>query len=350
MSESLFDDVDRLLRPVRAMLLESLRVWRDCLARQILRALLLTAVLFSDAYGTHLYRWVDNQGVTHYSERPPPEKYRKQVQELDIHTPAPSSPQPQSRESAKPTVVQRPESPAPAFVSKDDSGIPWPSRSESRFFSVFSNFSGARMRKGMLEVYQFITLDVKPALPEDILLVVHFEDAAGSGKPFIVEKERGSRNSLEISSPHMAGVRCQSYEIRVYVYQSKLKSKRLGSHQHMNRSMIDTVGMKSEREHMKAAEKAFQLRSCQRAIATKRSRGLSLEKYVRLHKGMTEQEVLKITGPPDDFELPMYYPRTAGAPSGPDKVLIYRSKGYNSSTTRIDIFKDRVTNISRTLH
>ena len=331
------------------MSLESPPVWRDCLARQIVRVLLLIAVLFSDAYGTHLYRWVDDQGVTHYSERPPPEKYRKQSQELDIHTPAPSSPQLQSRESAEPTVVRRPASPAPAVVSKDDSGIPWPSRSESRFFSVFSNFSGSRMRKGMLEVYQFITLDAKPALPEDVLLVVHFQDVAGSGKPFIVEKERGSRKSLEIRSPHMTGVRCQSYEILVYVYQSKFKLKLLGSHRHMNRSMIDTVGMKSEREHMKAAEKALQLRSCQRAIATKRSRGLSLEKYLRLHKGMTEQEVLGIAGPPDDFELPMYYPRTVGTPSGPDKVLIYRSKGYNPSTTRIDIFKDRVTNISRAL-
>jgi hypothetical protein len=206
------------------------------------------------------------------------------------------------------------------------------------------------MRKGKLEVYQYIMLDAKSALPEDVLLVVHFEDASGSGKPFIVEKERGSRKSFEIRSPHMAGVRCQSYEILLYVYQSKLKSTRLGSHRHMNRSMIDTVGMKSVGEHMKAAEKAFQLRRCQRAITTKRSRGLSLEKYLRLHKGMTEQEVLRVAGQPDDFELPMYYPGTVGTPSGPDKVLIYRSKGYNPSTTRIDIFKGRVTNFSRTLH
>ena len=113
--------------------------------------------------------------------------------------------------------------------------------------------------------------------------------------------------------------------------------------------MVDTTGMKSEVEHLKAAEKAYQLRSCQTAIATKPSRGLSLEKYLRLHEGMTEREVLSIAGPPDDTELPMYYPR-AGASSGPDKVLIYRSKGYNPSTTRIDIFNDRVTNMSRTLN
>jgi hypothetical protein len=205
------------------------------------------------------------------------------------------------------------------------------------------------MRKGKLEVYQYIVLDAKPALPEDVLFVVHFENAARTGKPYIAEKERGSRKSIEIRSPHMAGVRCQSYEVLIYVYQSQFKSKVLGKHRHVNHSMVDTTGMKSEIEHLKAAEKAYQLRRCQTAIATKPSRGLSLEKYLRLHEGMTEREVLSIAGPPDDIELPMYYPR-AGRSRGPDKVLIYRSKGYNPSTTRIGFFKGQVRSISRTLH
>jgi len=310
---------------------------------------LLAAVFCFDAYGTHLYQWVDDEGVTHYSERPPPDRYREQSRELDIHAPAPSAPPPQRLEHTKPTVIQPPESPDSGVMSENDSALPWPSRSESKFFSVFSNFSGSRMRKGKLEVYQYIVLDAKPALPEDVLFVVHFENATRTGKPYIVEKERGSRKSIEIRSPHMAGVRCQSYEVLIYVYQSQSKSKILGKHRHVNRSMVDTTGMKSEIEHLKAGEKAIQLGRCQTAIATKPSRGLSLDKFRRLHKGMTEQEVLKVAGPPDDIELPMYYPR-AGRSSGPDKVLIYRSKGYNPSTTRIDIFNDRVTNMSRTLH
>jgi hypothetical protein len=100
--------------------------------RKLLRVLLFVAVIASLAQSAHaLYQWVDENGILHISDFPPPAKYLPKEEPPAPETPAPT-PAPVKPASPPPAVPQTaPASPAPkpvpAPVTAPRTTIPAPS-------------------------------------------------------------------------------------------------------------------------------------------------------------------------------------------------------------------------------
>ena len=72
---------------MKTILLPSSTLLRGRAARAALLTVLLGVVLGSGLSAAQVYKWVDDKGVTHYSESPPPDK-KEQAKKLNTTTPS----------------------------------------------------------------------------------------------------------------------------------------------------------------------------------------------------------------------------------------------------------------------
>lgn len=306
-----------------------------------LRCLMLGLLLIQGALislaGTHavsatqVYKWVDERGVTHFSETPPEGNQR--AQELSIEAPQPVV-APPAPATAPDQVLRR--STKPEAIRLLPSGESEFFRSSSGWFIDFDKHGQAAV------LSQSLILTVKQGVPAGIFLEVEFENPETGGIDVVEAVRQGSEAKIMVISPARAGVKCRPYNIVVHVYRGRSKAFPLGVHRQVNISQVDTRDLKSAMDLLTAASRAAETGRCESAesirhLAGRSAREMSLATYNRIREGMTEQELLDVAGPP----------HAVRGRSMDNKVFIYRGIGSNDFRTTVKILNGLVVDKTR---
>ena len=187
----------------------------------VLRA--VAVVLAVSAMGAGVYKWVDEEGRTIYSDAP---RSGKAAKELEL---APQPPQEQLERAQQQLNRQREKRQhSERSLALKDLG-PLPRNSSSRYLetkgtNILMNVAERSAKFG-------ISLKTKPDLPPEAYLEAHFDNPGDSDAPLVVGKTTGlGQHELVIISPEFKGLKCWNYQALIFVYKDRSKSHRLGIH------------------------------------------------------------------------------------------------------------------------
>ncbi len=94
-----------------------------------------------------------------------------------------------------------------------------------------------------------ISLKIRKALPAGAYLEVHFPDPSNLDKGDIESKVLAAGDTEAFfTSPKHTDIKCWNYEIEVYVYRDKSKTKLLGTHLQLNQSRLNLERIKDVRD------------------------------------------------------------------------------------------------------
>ena len=298
----------------------------------LLQAAVVSLFGTAPAGATQVYKWVDERGVTQFSETPPEGKEKVQTLTIEVPEPATVLPTP---EQAQSQVLRR---------SSGPESLQLPGSGESEFFSSSSGWTIDFEKQGRtVTLSQNLFLTVKQGVPSGIFLEVHFENPETGGVDIVAADRFGAEKRIVVTSPARMGITCRPYEIVVHVYRGRSKAFPLGVHRQVIVSQIDTRELKTGREYLIAASRNARSGRCEsaetlRKAGVERPRAMSLATYNRIREGMTEHELLEVAGPP----------HVVRGRSWDDKVFVYHGTAYNDYKSRVEIRNGLVVNKTRT--
>jgi len=214
---------------------------------------LLLLFLAMATVGASIYKWVDEQGKTVYSDKaphgktaqpvyippqPPKEELERAQQELE-------------RQREKLRADREQESDRLRSTSEDSTQLaPFPPNATSEYLATKGTGISYDFNSGRLVAQYNISVQARPDIPVGAYLEFRFENPADQGNPFIVSRTvKVTRNIkddvLIIRSPEVEGLKCRNYEVLVEVYESEKKTKLLGSHRQLIQSRVDTARVHS---------------------------------------------------------------------------------------------------------
>jgi uncharacterized protein DUF4124 len=206
----------------------------------LLPALLLT--MAASAGG--LYKWIDEQGGVHYSDKPP-----KNANARELETP--HSPSREDADSAQQRAEQMKTDAAQMEQSRPSRAAPGgplgplPQNVASEYLTttgsgVLIDFKGSRPR------FSFnLILQARNEIPVGTYLMAHFENPANPGAPMVVTEQiklaKGVKETgLVLRTPEFDMIRCKNYEVLVNVYRSESSRQLLGTHRQLIQSRYDS--------------------------------------------------------------------------------------------------------------
>jgi uncharacterized protein DUF4124 len=207
---------------------------------------LLALLLGTPVTAGGLYKWVDDQGGVHYSDKPPE---KGKARELEV----PPSPSQGEIDSARQRGEQMKKDAAGTEQRRQSSAVPGaplgplPQNATSEYLTttgsgVAIDFNGRRPR------FTFrLFLRARDDIPAGTYLIAHFENPANPSAPMLVTKQievAGRAQVKEVSigfiSPDFEMIHCKDYEVLVYVYRSESHRELLGTHRQLIQSRMDS--------------------------------------------------------------------------------------------------------------
>lgn len=207
-----------------------------------LPALLLAMVVSAGG----LYKWVDEQGGVHYSDKPPD---GAKARELEI----PHSPSREEVDSAQQRAEQMKKDAAQMELSRKARAAPQaslgplPENAASEYLTttgsgVLIDFNGSRPK------FSFhLSLQARDDIPVGTYLMAHFENPANPGAAMVVTEQiklAGAANAKQVGlvlrTPEFDMIRCKNYEVLVDVYRRESSRQLLGTHRQLIQSRVDS--------------------------------------------------------------------------------------------------------------
>ena len=215
--------------------------------------LIVVFVLAGSAWAEEpkVYKWVDEQGVVHFTEQPPE---GRKCREMELQQPftaediaeaqiiydqlveSQSSMREQRKEEKqseikKPRNAGRPKIALPTneiseFMETQSSGMNWNFQSQCGQFSV--------------------VFGLHENLPKRVVLEVHFPNPAVAGKVKIVKvsAHRGE-SDVWVQSPPLKGFQCRNYPVVVHIYGAADRNQEIGTHYQYIQSSVDLSRIKT---------------------------------------------------------------------------------------------------------
>lgn len=217
---------------------------------------LLLLFLAMATLGASIYKWVDEQGKTVYSDKPP---HGKAAQPVNI---APQPPKEVLEQAQQELEKQRQrlradreqESSKLRGTSEHSTQLgPLPPNATSEYLATKGTGISYDFNSGRLVAKYWISVQARSDIPVGAYLEFRFENPADQGNPFIVSRTvRVTRNIkddvLSAWSPEVEGLKCRNYEVLVEVYESEKKARLLGSHRQLIQSRVDTARIHSKEQ------------------------------------------------------------------------------------------------------
>ena len=219
--------------------------------RYLLLMLLCLLAVGAWAQEPKVYKWVDEQGVVHYTEQPPEGRKCREMELQQPFTPEQieeaqkihdqlvesHSSMRELREKEelseikKPRNAGRPRIPLPQneisqYMETESTGISWDLKELcGRFSVVFS---------------------LHENLPKRVILEVHFPNPAAAGKEKVVKvsAHRGE-SDIRLESPPFKGFECRNYPVVVHIYDAKDPDQKIGTHYQYVQSSVDMARVRT---------------------------------------------------------------------------------------------------------
>ena len=205
--------------------------------------------------GATVYKWVDETGITHYSNMPAP---GNKAEKVNI-APPPSKEvieeaQRKLQKLQEEDQKRREEELRKKYVDRSlpfsELG-PLPSNASSEYVETFG--TGILFDTQKLTGKFNITLKAKQQLPFGAYLEAHFENPENPSDPIVVGKVWQEREqTMLILSPELKGIKCRNYQVVVYVYTEKTKNKLLGTLRQIIQSRINLDKVRSTKDLVEA--------------------------------------------------------------------------------------------------
>ena len=198
-----------------------------------------------------VYKWVDEQGVVHYTEQPPEgRKCREmelqkpftpeQIEEAQkIHDQLVEShsymrelrEKEKLSEIKKPRNAGRPKIPLPQneisqYMETEFTGISW------KFKELCGQFS--------------VVFSLHENLPKRVILEAHFPNPAAAGKEKVVKvSARRGEADIRLESPPFKGFECRNYPVVIDIYNAADPDEKIGTHYQYVQSSVDLARVKT---------------------------------------------------------------------------------------------------------
>ena len=197
------------MRPIRFTLI------RPAVASSTLAALaclgLLSATALADNGGTTtVYKWVDPQGVVHYSDQPHPNAQKLEVRGAQTFSAPPV--QPSSSSTSAPTTTQ---ASGPAY---DSCTIAQPTDQQS-LMNVYEATAVVQTSPGL-----------RPG--DDIRLFIDGKQIAGSGNSFTFPVVRGQHSVQAVVEDSTGQIVCETSGVTFFVHQPSVQNPHNPVHPH----------------------------------------------------------------------------------------------------------------------
>jgi len=225
--------------------------------RFLLYALLLLASLVL-ADECDIYRWIDEDGVVHYSERP---SEGRECSKVDLPEPLTAGEIEQAVKIYEKLIddqsvrrVQRTREEQEKIKKPSGAGrplVPMPLNETSLYLETSS--SGINWNVQKLCGQFSLDLRLHEKLPGRILLEAHFPNPASPGKVDVVKVRVNRRASkVHLESHRLRGFECQNYQVVVHIYDRKDLDHRIGSHYQFIQSNVNLSRVKNTKQLVSA--------------------------------------------------------------------------------------------------
>ena len=198
--------------------------------------------------GATVYKWVDETGITHYSNMPAPGNKAEKM----------NTAPPPSKE-----VIEEAQRKLQKLREEDlrkksvNSSLPFselgplPSNASSEYVETFG--TGILFDTQRLVGKFNITLKAKQHLPFGAYLEAHFENPENPSDPIVVGKVRQKdEQTMLILSPELKGIKCWNYQVVVYVYTEKTKDKLLDTLRQIIQSRVNLDKVRTTKDLVEA--------------------------------------------------------------------------------------------------
>ena len=217
---------------------------------------LLLILLFLLAGGTRaeeqkVCKWVDEQGVVHYTEQPPE---GRKCQEMELQQPF----TPEQIEEAQKIYDQLIESQSSRRESGEEEKlseikkprnagrprIPLPQNEISEFMETESTSISWNLEK---HCGQFsVVFSLHENLPKRVVLEAHFPNPAAAGKEKVVKvSARRGESGIRLESPPLKGFKCRNYPVVVHIYDAADPDQKIGTHYQYVQSSVDMARVRT---------------------------------------------------------------------------------------------------------
>jgi len=203
--------------------------------------------------GASIYKWVDEQGKTVYSDKPP---HGKTAQPVYIPPQPPKeelerAQQELERQREKLRADREQENSKLRSTSEHSTQLgPLPPNATSEYLATKGSGISYDFHSGRLVAQYWVSVQARPDIPVGTYLEFHFENPADHENPLVVSRTvEVTRNIKEdmftVRSSEVEGLKCRNYEVQVEVYESEKKTKLLGNHRQLIQSRVDTARVHS---------------------------------------------------------------------------------------------------------
>jgi hypothetical protein len=218
----------------------------------VVGVILLAAAL--DANDAEVYKWVDEHGVVHYTDRPPA---GRECREVDLPRPLPPTGgelQPGPYEQAIEEQKARKRVKEAGLSPPHGAGlprVPMPESEVSPYFETVS--SGISWSTETLCGRFRLTLKPAATLPTVFRVEAHFPDPGDSARERVVST-RGSQSDgrIVLESPRLRGFECKNYRVVVNVFDPRDLETPIGAHYQFIQSTIDLDKVHSAEQLLRA--------------------------------------------------------------------------------------------------
>lgn len=192
-----------------------------------------------------IYKWVDEQGKTIYSDTPPPETTSEKIK---LPPQPPKEVLKQAQEELKKYKQQNQKKRLEQSFKGNSMTLkklgPLPDNISTKYLSTVATGVAMSPTTGISSFH--ITLKAKFYLPIKAYLEVQFDNPENPDKPFIVEKLRQlDQQKFFILSPDFKRLKCWNYQVKVYVFKDKSKNELLSIHAQTIQSRVNIDKMTS---------------------------------------------------------------------------------------------------------
>ena len=219
--------------------------------RYLLIILLLLLTGGTRAEEQKVCKWVDEQGVVHFTEQPPE---GRKCQEMELQQPF----TPEQIEEAQKIYDQLIES----QLSRRESGeeeklseikkprnagrpnIPLPQNEISEFMETES--TGVSWNIKELCGQFSVVFSLHENLPKRVVLEAHFPNPAAAGKEKVVKvSARRGQAEVRLESPPLKGFQCLNYPVPVHIYDAADPDQKIGTHYQYVQSSVDMARVRT---------------------------------------------------------------------------------------------------------
>jgi len=218
----------------------------------VIGVLLLSAALNAD--GAEVYKWVDEHGVVHYTDRPPADR---ECDEVDLPPPPPVTPEamrPGPYEQAIEEQKAREREADAGLRPPQDAGLPRVPMPESEVSPYFETlFSGISWNTQTLCGRFRLALKPAPTLPATFRIEVHFPDPGDPAGARVVSAHGSRRDDrIVLESPRLRGFECRNYRVDVHVFDPSDPKTPIGTHYQYIQSTIALDKVHSSEQLLRA--------------------------------------------------------------------------------------------------